>query len=586
MSGSVVSVHSAHRVCRQAVVASLLIAITLVAVQASAQTGVRPSERLSREPETPPRQGAETEQAPELAKPVPDSPHLPEQSDFPKGPLARGLRMQVETYRVEGSTVLSDAEVEAATADFAGRPISSEDLAAARDRVTALYVERGYVTSGVVIPDQDMADGIVVLRAVEGTLADVEVRGTKWFEPRFFSSRLMRAAGTPVDLRALERKLQVLQRHSRIRRISAQLQPGERFGESRLVIDVDEAPPMDATFYAANDISPALGAYAGGVNTSFVNAIGWADAWTFNYHGGAGLQDFRGAMSIPVTPWDTLFILGYRYAKSEIVQADFTAINVIGESQTFTAALHQPVYRRDGHELWLGLAFERRSSQSSIDDIVFCFEVPEEEDCKAVVTAFRPYGSYTWRGSNDVVAMRGLISIGVEALDSTVNDNPHLPQGQFLAFLGQMSWAHLFDTRWIDPTLVTRFDMQFASSPLLSIERISIGGARTVRGYRENELVRDQGIVASAELRIPLLPASSQRQIELVPFVDYGRGWNAREPRLPRDLTSMGLGLRALPLRWLSAEFFWGYAFDHVPYPTDDALQGNGINFRVQVFTP
>ena len=68
---------------------------------------------------------------------------------------------------------------------------------------------------------------------------------------------------------------------------------------------------------------------------------------------------------------------------------------------------------------------------------------------------------------------------------------------------------------------------QISADPLLSIERFAIGGRDTVRGYRENQLVRDSGVVASAELRIPLWRDSLRRPLlELVPFMDYGTGWN------------------------------------------------------------
>ena len=48
-----------------------------------------------------------------------------------------------------------------------GRPISSEELLAARDAVTQHYVDAGYVTSGAVVPDQKLEDGLVRIQVVE-----------------------------------------------------------------------------------------------------------------------------------------------------------------------------------------------------------------------------------------------------------------------------------------------------------------------------------------------------------------------------------------------------------------------------------
>jgi hypothetical protein len=99
-----------------------------------------------------------------------------------------------------------------------------------------------------------------------------------------------------------------------------------------------------------------------------------------------------------------------------------------------------------------------------------------------------------------VIAARSTFSLGVDALGATVNGGP-VPDGQYLAWLGQFQWVRRFDDR--GDQFVFRTDLQLAEDPLLPLEQFAVGGASTVRGYRENQLVRDNGFVTSAELRIP-----------------------------------------------------------------------------------
>jgi hemolysin activation/secretion protein len=101
--------------------------------------------------------------------------------------------------------------------------------------------------------------------------------------------------------------------------------------------------------------------------------------------------------------------------------------------------------------------------------------------------------------------------------------------------------------------LVARFAAQLASAPLYPFEQIAIGGPSTVRGYIQNALVRDNGIVASLEARIPLtavtLPYISTQDnsgtLRLAMFVDGGGGWNKTYPTpIPGAIGSAGIGLQ------------------------------------------
>src|SRR4029078_8727598 len=78
---------------------------------------------------------------------------------------------------VQGTTVFSAQELADLTAPLENQEVSFEERQELRHELSRLYVERGYVTSGVVIPDQRVTDGVVVLRAVEGELTQIDVEG-------------------------------------------------------------------------------------------------------------------------------------------------------------------------------------------------------------------------------------------------------------------------------------------------------------------------------------------------------------------------------------------------------------------------
>jgi hemolysin activation/secretion protein len=67
----------------------------------------------------------------------------------------------VDRFEFEGNTAISDAELTKVTEPFTGRDISFAELFQARSAVTQLYIERGYITSGAVIPPQTLQGGVV-----------------------------------------------------------------------------------------------------------------------------------------------------------------------------------------------------------------------------------------------------------------------------------------------------------------------------------------------------------------------------------------------------------------------------------------
>lgn len=113
------------------------------------------------------------------------------------------------------------------------------------------------------------------------------------------------------------------------------------------------------------------------------------------------------------------------------------------------------------------------------------------------------------------------------------------------------------------------------------MEQISLGGINSVRGYRENQLVRDQGYVVSLDYRRPLpFGRESGQHWELRLFADTAGGeYQGGEGR--DHLSSAGLGLHWQWKRF-DASLSWAYRFDEVPEPSERDWQDEGINFQVR----
>ena len=142
----------------------------------------------------------------------------------------------------------------------------------------------------------------------------------------------------------------------------------------------------------------------------------------------------------------------------------------------------------------------------------------------------------------------------------------------------------------MDSQFILKTDLRLSANPLLPMEKFEIGGFSSVRGYRENQITSDNGIIASAELRIPLtelkIPYLSEKTgeglIQICPFFDFGHAWNTDGPD-PENNTiySSGLGLRWFVNKQINASIYWGWAWKDIKGATDYDLQDDGFHFQV-----
>ena len=124
------------------------------------------------------------------------------------------------------------------------------------------------------------------------------------------------------------------------------------------------------------------------------------------------------------------------------------------------------------------------------------------------------------------------------------------------------------------------------------MEQIAVGGRFTVRGYRENQVVRDNAVLASLETRIPVIRNKPWADaVQLAPFIDYGNAWNTKTKFVPtasQNLASVGLGLRwTLTLTspvLLRPEFeiYWGIPLNNVKTEGGN-LQDAGVHLQFAI---
>jgi hemolysin activation/secretion protein len=516
----------------------------------------------------------------------PTLPPLPPLPAEPPEPLSLD-RIFVSEIRIVGGAVFPPAELAEVTAPYVNRFLTAEDLEELRLALTRHYVARGYVNSGAIIPDQTVTEGVLTLQVIEGELSRIEVEGNRWFRASYFQNRLALGAGPPLNINALQERLQLLLQDPRIQRLNAELRPGVRLGESVLDVRVEERNPYRVWLAFNNYQSPTVGAERGLVTVAHENVTGYGDILSVQYGRSSGVDlQLDAGYTLPLTARDTTVAVRYRRNTFLVVEAPFEPLDVNSRSEIFGVALRQPLYRSLSQEFALELIGERLSNQTFLLDQPFSF-APGAHRGLSTDTAVRVAPQWVYRTPTQVLAARSQFSVGIDALGATINPSS-LPDGRFFAWLGQLQWARRLGL-W-DAELLWRTDLQLANNPLLPLEQIAVGGRYSVRGYRENQLVRDNGLLVSLEARLTVVREHRWAEyLQVAPFIDFGRAWNTRLPTPdPETLASVGLGLRwaaTVPAPFSvrpQFEVYWGVPLNQVDTPGGN-LQDWGLHLQLIV---
>ncbi|MGF1989425.1 MAG: ShlB/FhaC/HecB family hemolysin secretion/activation protein [Nostoc sp. ZfuVER08] len=521
---------------------------------------------------------------PELPPPeqlLPTAPQSPTQPDVNPQTLAQTL--VVERFEFVGNTVFSTQELAKLTDPYLKRPITFNDLLKLRLELTKLYIDRGYITSGVIIPPQTVKAGVVVMQAVEGSLEKINVTGTRRLNPSYIRDRLAIAAGKPLSRDRLLAGLQLLQLDPLIKSISTDLQAGIRPSTNILEVKVTEADSFSTQLVLDNQRSPSVGSFRRRINVNEANLLGLGDGLSVGYTNTDGSNGFDVSYSLPVNPRNGKLIFTYGNTDSDVIERPFNSLDINSQSSYYELTFRQPLLQTPNQEFTLGITASHQASQTFLgyNDIgAFPLAVGADNQGRTRVSAIRFFQEWTQRSGQQVIAARSQFSLGLGILGATINQDE--PDSRFFSWRGQAQWLRQLAP---DILVLLQADMQLADRKLLGLEQFGIGGQTTVRGYRQDQLLTDNGVQATAEIRLPILRVP-QGVLQFTPFADIGTGWNNGGSN-PRNNTLIGTGIGLL---WrqgnnFTARFDWGIPLTSVNSQNDKTWQENGLYFSV-IYTP
>lgn len=480
----------------------------------------------------------------------------------------------IRSVNVTGASQLS-AEVDQVVNRYLGQESEAENIVSLVNAITELYVSNGFVSSGATLSHRNFRDGTVDIEIVEGRLDAIEVTESGRISSRYIESVIRSEVGPVLQVEDLQRAFTRLEQDRTISAVKGRLLPGTQQGESVLLLAVDEADAFSLTLRANNYRSPSLGSEQAEVVLQHINLTGNADELRAAVSTADGIDAASVRYSFPVSAINGRLSAFYSTGDSIVVEEPFNRIDLESEVDAAGIALATTLAESSGSKLTLEVGLERKSSETMLLGLPFDFSPGSVEgESQAAIASIGL--QYEQRNRSRAWTARANYRRGLDALGATII--PNAPDGEFDLWQLQFSYAQRLGEKMV---WSARLNAQFTGDTLQSFERFALGGHGSIRGFRENQLLRDEAWEFRTQLDVTAFQRDDMRVV-IYPFIDAGEGRNANFiPNTTQsvDLSSVGVGVSA-SFYGFRAMLEWGERLTEENKQGDE-LQDDGIHVGI-----
>lgn len=99
----------------------------------------------------------------------------------PEKPMAEGISFVLKEVKITGATIFKPADFRSIYQPYLDKKITFKDIETIIEKIKAKYKEKGYLTTTAYLPEQEIKEGKIEIRIVEGKMGKVKIEGNKWF---------------------------------------------------------------------------------------------------------------------------------------------------------------------------------------------------------------------------------------------------------------------------------------------------------------------------------------------------------------------------------------------------------------------
>ncbi|MCB1886533.1 MAG: ShlB/FhaC/HecB family hemolysin secretion/activation protein [Rhodocyclaceae bacterium] len=452
------------------------------------------------------------------------------------------IRFEAREIVVDGATRLPEGRLQQLTAPYLSRNISLADLYRLAAELTTTYRESGHLLSQVTVPAQEIRDGVIHLRAVEGFIDQVIVEGGDADERDLVARFGMKIRSErPLTSAVLERYMLLVNDLPGVFAYATLSPSGDRFAAADLRIHLTERR-LDAGLTADNRGGRVLGNERIIADVAVADLLGRRDNTSLKAVASPGGELAYAALrhDQPIGAEGSRLALTLSATRARPEQDGFFALDLETRSRAWELAYLHPALRSRSENVYVRVALDAHDGEERV------FGTRDREDHVRSLRFGLTWDVQDALGGTNIVDIEG--SAGLRALGASRNGDPLLTRDDGRTDYSKLSFfaARLQDlsARW---SLLAAAAGQHAHTALLSSELFAFGGEPFGRGYDPSELVGDHGAAAKLELRYAgHFELGRPMTYQAYGFYDIGRVWSRMPGQDDGDASaaSVGIGTR------------------------------------------
>jgi hemolysin activation/secretion protein len=474
----------------------------------------------------------------------------------------------ISGIKTDGLADLQTNAFKEIAAKYIGQPVTLAKLNELNREVVAYYNANDYPVVDVVLPEQDITQGVVQLVVLKGKRGEVQVAGNKWFGSKLLAGQIRTKEGEEIRSKKTLADLDWLNRNP-FRRVDLVYARGAEVGETDLVLKVQDRFPLRVYAGYENSGNKRTG------DNRFFTGFNWGNAffldhqlnYQFTTNNDSELFSAHSGSYTAPLPWRHLLNFFGSYGET---RTDDSTLNINGRSWQISSRYTIPLPKLKNEILVYNqeasFGFDHKNTNNNLESGGTSILETTSEINQFVLNytgGWRDDWGSTSFAANFIYSPGGLSS-----------DNEDL---NFIAqrALAEADYAYAkFNIERVnklpgDLSLFARATAQVSEANLLGSEQLGAGGFSTVRGYEEREANGDSGFITNLELRSPSLRplswagvSSVQDELQFLLFWDYASVGNkilTPGESAHTNLSSVGPGLRYVINPYLTMRFDYGF---------------------------
>ncbi len=481
-------------------------------------------------------------------------------------------RFQIDKFTVRGATLITPGELQLILAPYIGKDKDFGDVQKALEALEKAYTSKGYSAVQVILPEQQIDSGEVEFDVVEARIGKVVVEGNKYFDEANIRASLPQVQqGRAPNIFQISDNLRVANENP-AKQTTVLLRSGAEEGQVDAVVRVADERPNKLSVTLDNTGTQQTGIFR--VGFGYQNSNLWNRDHVLNAQYVTAPNDDDRTNRLGLYPSKHVLIVGGQYRIPLYRQGDtldFTAgysnvnsgvvanlFNISGSGSIFGARYNRNLDKIGDLEHKLSYGLDWRAYQSVVRQIGVAGAglVPDVTVHPISLTYAGAYRK-SESDSNFFVSASQNLPGGNDAGTGAFQGDPLVTPARPPAREGAN--PRYFVTRWgFNHNRALPRDWQFrwgmsgqlTRDMLISGEQFGIGGADSVRGFLEREIINDNGYRGTFEFYTPdfgkIVPVAGARMRALA-FYDWGAVRRIRPAVIEmhgQHVSSAGFGVR------------------------------------------